>query len=500
MISPQASEREPIARDNESEVEDVHDDTVGLMAANDNTSDNQLLNSTKTVETVQAFDMGASRDTAADYLNDIDEEDDEMAEVRRDEMESAPPLRRVILTVIPIFMGYAALVSLQRRVREQIGIVDSNSHIAYVYGVGVSLIFLGNLIFRFMHNILLACLTPRRRIFFAYICMIAVMVITVLLFYIFPQRAVTTVTTSPAAYLSENGTTTHTSPPNYLPVVFVFMVYGLAGVAIGTFEANVVSVITPLGHQTKTWAIMGMPVGYNGTTIGTFLFFLIDPTNPMLEAIVFGVVAVMNILGALIFYIKIPDVNFEASKDGARSFLTSLFHWRKFKRWFPIMWQNILVMMFNMFSVITMSSIVLYIFDLPHIPLWAGGPSIPKDAFQAVYNFHAFLGDFVSRKVIYIDGFPLLIRRNPLIFLMLTAVGITFGLLKIGILAWLGMFLVMFGNGSIYGATTKHVDEMVPRQFNLVALSMWLFIGDLGSTIASNLTNYITVHLGTVKP
>ena len=43
---------------------------------------------------------------------------------------------------------------------------------------------------------------------------------------------------------------------------------------VGTFESNLLSVITPLGPQTKVWAICGMPVGFNIINIGGFLLLL----------------------------------------------------------------------------------------------------------------------------------------------------------------------------------------------------------------------------------
>ena len=46
------------------------------------------------------------------------------------------------------------------------------------------------------------------------------------------------------------------------------------------------------------------------------------------------------------------------------------------------------------------------------------------------------------------------------------------------------------GNGSIYAATTKHIDENVGRQYNLLALSVWLFVGDIGSVLGSNTWEY----------
>ena len=39
----------------------------------------------------------------------------------------------------------------------------------------------------------------------------------------------------------------------------------------------------------------------------------------------------------------------------------------------------------------------------------------------------------------------------------------------------------------IYGATTRHIDAHVPERYNLIATSVWLFIGDVGSVTGSNI-------------
>ena len=45
-------------------------------------------------------------------------------------------------------------------------------------------------------------------------------------------------------------------------VGWVYVAYMCGGIAIGSFESNLLSTITPLGPNTKMWAIIGMPVGF----------------------------------------------------------------------------------------------------------------------------------------------------------------------------------------------------------------------------------------------
>jgi hypothetical protein len=129
---------------------------------------------------------------------------------------------------------------------------------------------------------------------------------------------------------------------------------------------------------------------------------------------------------------------------------------------------------------------------------------LPKDWFFVIYNLFTLAGDSVSRKLMYLYR-----PRNPLVFLGCTAVGAVLCLVKIPVIAPIGIFLVFFGNGAVYATTTRNIDSHVPKQFNLVvrstaallrpprdahpaqALSFWLFIGDFGSVAGSNCAPYI---------
>jgi len=379
--------------------------------------------------------------------------------------DEMPPLRRVALAVMPVFMGYAVLLSLQERLRKHLGIEDNKSHAAHVFQTGVSLIFIGDLIFRLMHNVFLSFLRPRRRVLFAYVCVAVAMALIILVYYVL----------------------------NVKHVGWVYVAYFIGGVGIGTYETNIVSCITPLGHGSKQWALLGMPLGYNGISIGAFLVFMAAPSSIALEASTFAVVLVLNICGAVLFALGVPDVAYEASEDTFQKFFGDVKD--RWRQWLPLVWHFLLVMFVNMFGVILMTGVVLYIFKAKHVPLYPGhdAPTIPKDAFQAIYNACAFLGDFSSRRVMY----RYVKRRlHPCLVFLPLCVGLALGLCRVAILAWPGMFLVMFGNGALYATTNKYVDDLVPRQFTLVVFSVWLFLGDCGSFLASYTTDYIASAVG----
>lgn len=98
----------------------------------------------------------------------------------------------------------------------------------------MSCLYLGNLVFRLMHNIVFACLIPRHRVFVSFILMACSMSILGVFVFLLEIKQ----------------------------MAIVFAAYFMGGVSIGTFESNLLSSISPLGHATKTWAVIGIPVGY----------------------------------------------------------------------------------------------------------------------------------------------------------------------------------------------------------------------------------------------
>jgi len=108
-----------------------------------------------------------------------------------------------------------------------------------------SMLYFGNLIFRLGHNVVFGFAIPRTRVVISMAAMTLSMWTVFSIFVWFRND------------------------DRY--VFLVFIGYGLGGVAIGTFESNVLSMITPLGKDTKLWAIIAIPVGINTVNIGGFI-------------------------------------------------------------------------------------------------------------------------------------------------------------------------------------------------------------------------------------
>ncbi len=109
-------------------------------------------------------------------------------------------------------------------------------------------------------------------------------------------------------------------------------------------------------------------------------------------------------------------------------------------------------------------------------------------------NLFTFVGDAGSRRLAYnIPNFQKFSRRlqSVVLALMCSMLGACLVCSLKGIAAPLGMFLVFFSNGLIYACSTRHIDLAISSRFNLVALSVWLFVGDIGSVIGAELIDWV---------
>ena len=140
-----------------------------------------------------------------------DEEDCERRLISNVKEEEKRTYRIVILITIAIFMGYASLVLLQHSLSTKMCLESSS-----LYQHGCSMNYVGNLIFRIAHNFVFHKIRPRHRVYISLVSMCFSM--SILGFIVI-------------------------SNVNY--VSFVFLAYFAGGLAIGTFESNLLSSITP---------------------------------------------------------------------------------------------------------------------------------------------------------------------------------------------------------------------------------------------------------------
>lgn len=378
-----------------------------------------------------------------------------------------PPLRRAIFTMLPLFMGYATMVTLQAHIKHRLDIGNNGSASSYEFSFATSLIYFANLVFRLMHNVIFSMLRPRYRVCVAYTCMGSACAILGFAYYVFESKALT----------------------------WTYVAYLLAGVAVGTFESNLISCITPLGHGTKVWAQYGIPLGFSGISIGAFGLFAFYPGDLKLQMSVYFFVALANMCGLVFWLVAIPDITFESTAQSIRHFGSDI---KQFKQWIILVLPYACSLFVDMFAVSMFSAIQLFIYDIPSIPLWPGATMcFSKDVFRVLFNLGSMMGDASGRKLAYWT--PRHIR--PYLFLVLSVAGGACILSKVAILAPIGMVMVMHANGEVYAHATKYIDDKVPRRFNLIGLSFWLFVGDIGSFAGANAVNAVRVVVGGVaKP
>ena len=323
-----------------------------------------------------------------------------------------PTYRSVILVSTSVFMGYAALVTLQHRLKD---VHDNNSEKAHLpshsteFKHASTLNYVGNLVFRLAHNFVFFFLSPRQRVHLALGCMAASMGCL-------------------AFAMCMGG-----SPW----IGWVFISYFLGGVAIGTFESNLLSCITPLGHGSKKWVIFGMPLGFNLISVGGFL--LLQARVPLVA--LYLAVLVSCVVSMILFAVAIPvalpanvgaisaassssdpisvaPISRGQIDEAAAAALDAVptsdadpdapsaplrperAHFARFVgdirsagSWFPRIFPHTIALMVDMYCVSFFSSIMLYLLNDSHpggqVALF--GPNtktlVPHDAYFAVYNW-----------------------------------------------------------------------------------------------------------------
>lgn len=121
-------------------------------------------------------------------------------------------------------------------------------------------------------------------------------------------------------------------------------------------------------------------------------------------------------------------------------------------------------------------------------------PGTEHDYFMVIFNLCFSLGDMSSRKLLFpgtrlpcLNGAAVPSVHPAWFPLLFSCSGFAMIMSRFAPLVPLGGFLIAFGNGSLYGQTCWFVEHTLPACYELVALSIWLFVGDWGSVIGTNL-------------
>lgn len=352
---------------------------------------------------------------------------------------------------MPVFCGYAALFGLQHEIKAKYGIGDSLTPASKEFGFAVSFLYIFNLVFRLLHNVIFGFMGPWGRTVVAQVSMIASMLVIA----------------GPIMTVGSHH------------LGWVYLAYGLGGTAIGTFEGNLLCCLTPLGDQTKLVTISAIPFGIAAVLIGGF-FAMGPPFRLPVTAIYLAVVAYIT-LGVIIFVTRIPRTQ-ETGQAGIRLLALTASYWRE---WLPQFWHYPLATMFDLFSLSCFNpGVALYIWNGKTVSLawWV----LDTNTFFAVFSALNTIGGCIGRYSSY-----RITPRHPLWYCSFNALGCVVMLMKEARLALLGAFLITLGDGLIYGTITRHIDAVVPRRFNLLAVTFWLFVGDFGGVAGSSLIPFV---------
>lgn len=395
--------------------------------------------------------------------------------------------RELIIVSSAMFMGYGSLVAFQHKLFDAYRLNSHGEHWSSnkeLLKHGAVMNYIGNLAFRFLHNVFLACLSSRQRVSLALWAMaVSMFMLGFCVYYPFYTT--------------------------WVPVVYI--AYFLGGGAIGTFETNILSCVTPLGHDSKLWAMLGIPIGFSSMSVGGM--FACGAGLPV--EWLYYMTAIMCVIGVLLFACFVPSgyppmtleeqARLTASGKkapeeeltGKRNFYSDI---KKYQTWFPIVWWPSVARTICMFFLTFFSS-----FNLYRIPTEAGEGGhdiVPIHAFGstgymrvsfylAVLNFMQLIGDTVSRKLAYI-----LPACNPVWYNIWSVSGGVMCYFCNPILTWFGTLFIFLGNGAIYSNSVRRIDEGLEesnaRQLDLIAISMWLLLGDIGSVIGSNTWQFFT--------
>jgi hypothetical protein len=259
----------------------------------------------------------------------------------------------------------------------------------------------------------------------------------------------------------------------------VYLQYSLGGAAVGMFEGTFLTAISSLGKDTKTFTIMGAPLGFAVNNV--ILGLLSQLGMPAQWYYVYNAACVP--LAAAIFYRFAPRADGKSDGKGCQVFAHSIRH---ANAWLPMMVPWLVAKFIGNFVLEDGFPLLFNTFNTSQVPMWGGPDSKRTISFALYASLYWFpmmaLGDTISRRVpnwISIDS-------GSRIFLYLACGvamcvgGEALDFLLIPIVTGIAAFVSNFGNGFIYGLSAKFIDLYVSEEHRYAAYNLWCFAGDLG--------------------
>lgn len=387
-----------------------------------------------------------------DSTSEISDTSDGDSSCESDAYDERPPQRLAFVVMTCVISGYTLIGPLQHDLKVRLNVADSG-RVGEMFIQSVALVQWGKTFLTLGQNVLLAWLPAIKRVYLAIVIMLIGVLIPPLMIFTFGSTWL-----------------------GWVPIA-----YGCIGIALGIFECTFLSVISPLGPLTKSWAIMGFPAA----------FFIVNVFWQALRALIdfpvavcFWYVALCMPVGLIAFRRIAPrDTKSDGKSYKQAALRTSLTDWRS---WLVKMMPFCLV---NIAAHFVMESILPAIFNTYNAKqVSLLGPMetsvlMKKEWFLVMLAFLLGISDMISRRI----GYCFDLKTTSANYLGLafalscSILGLYLTTLGIAWLTWLSSSLGFFGNGFNYAITSKYIDRFVPRKHNLAAYSVWMFVGYCGA-------------------
>eukprot|EP00450_Noctiluca_scintillans_P009997 CAMPEP_0194494050 /NCGR_PEP_ID=MMETSP0253-20130528/12083_1 /TAXON_ID=2966 /ORGANISM="Noctiluca scintillans" /LENGTH=415 /DNA_ID=CAMNT_0039335111 /DNA_START=30 /DNA_END=1277 /DNA_ORIENTATION=- len=368
------------------------------------------------------------------------------------------PERRMMVPMTVMFQGYAAYVVCQRYLKSEI---EAETHDrAFIFTQATVCMHYGKLVARCGHDALCSCFTSRNRVIVA----MALVQVAVLI---------------PLAFVFNFG---------HRNLGFVFAHFALLGIGVGVFEGTYLSVISPMGKRTKSFAILGCPLGL--ATVNIFGQFLTSKHTLDLDPeYLYWYISVSLPFGAFVF---MRSVTSSTPQTRQANLLSSLRDWRS---WAPQMGPFFLAKFVGSF-VMENTPGWFYVFNTEEVPLFSPAAEthlMDRDLYFTVIYIAVLLGDGISRRVPFYLNLQTF-RQQIVVLVIAISCSVTGFLLEsftIASLTVLAAFLAFWGNGLNYAVAAAYIDHSLPPEHNRAVYSLWCMIGDVGSIAGAALVDVI---------
>lgn len=391
--------------------------------------------------------MGRDNDSSDENEVSDAESDGSLSSLVSDE-EHKKPVRMLLLCFMAIFQGYAMVGNPSHALKGKLGIHGEAE--SAEFQDAVAFFQITKMLMRVCQIAFLVVVKPVGIVYLAYVVMFVAMMIPAICIYGLGMKG----------------------------LFLVQLSYGLGGVAVGLFEGTFLSVISPLGKDTKTFVIMGAPLGFfiNNTILATFNYY------GMPNVVYYYFTALCLPVAMWIFHQKRPHVPL-ASTNGCEDFVYSLKHCGE---WMPKMLPWFAAKFVGNFVLEDGFPLLFNVFNSSQVP-FPGGPAsthtVPFALYTAWYWFPMMaLGDTVSRRVPKFLSLeePKVVYMYLFCSFCLCVGGESLNFLLIPIVAGLATFIANFGNGFIYGLSAKYIDSFILEEHRYAAYNLWCLAGDVG--------------------